>query len=110
MQTVQPALSRRENPCALDGSSPAVERVELVELVGGRERTPAGEATPDTIDKIDKIPVYLSSPGVLPTPDRSIALAFIEALTGLPDTALTFQLFAEAPGATARDAILHGSL
>jgi archaellum biogenesis ATPase FlaH len=105
------ALARRDEYVrALDAPPSAVERVDRVELVGGREGTPAGEPTPDTIDKIDKIPVYSSSPGVLPGPDRSIALAFIEALTGSPDTVLTFQLFPEAPGSTAHAAILYGSL
>jgi archaellum biogenesis ATPase FlaH len=102
MQTMQPAHARRvEDTCVLSD-------VERVELVGGREGTPGGEAPSDTIDKIDKIPVY-PSPGD-PSPDRSIALAFIEALTGSPGTALTFQLFPEAPGAIALPAILHGSL
>lgn len=104
---ILPAPRGDETPCALDGSSPVVERVELV---GGREGRQQVEATPDTIDKIDKIPVYPPSPGVHPSPDRDIALAFIEALTGSPDTALTFQLFAEAPGATAHAVILHGRL
>jgi archaellum biogenesis ATPase FlaH len=110
MQTKQPTLARREeNPCALDASLPSVERVELVELVGGPEGTPEGETTPDTTDKIDKIPICSSS-GVLPSPDPAVALAFIEAFTGSPDSSLTFQLFPEAPGATAHAAILHGSL
>jgi hypothetical protein len=88
---------------------PVSQCVDRVELVGGGKGTPAGEATPDTIDKIDEIPICSSS-GVLPSPNRPVALAFIEALTGSQDTALTFQVFPEAPGATARATILHGSL